>query len=667
MTTRRRVTSADLLSFKLAGEPRISPAGDMIVYSLAWTNQEQNKYASTLYSVKPGSEPVRLTNDDSDSHPEFSPNGKTLAFLSRRSGSSQVWLLPLEGGEAQQLTRIKGGVSQFSWLPEGEHLAIVANLTSEGIQAEDQPDDDKDPYVKYNEDVKVITELFYKLDGVGYFTERRPQLCIVGAADGSEARQLTFGPYRVGSLTGISPDGEHILFTSMRGEGYDREAWQQHLWSIPVEGGEPTLVAGGRLSVQSASFSPDGSQIAFTAAVAEEMGYDNVRLYVVGAAGGETREVAPGYDRTFANLALTDIAPAGQLPLTWSNDGSSIFAPVSLNGTVQLVKVNATSGDTEQLTTGDRVISTYSLDCRQGKAALAVADYLNPSDIYLFDLHSSTGQRLTEVNKELLAELELSQPERYTFQAESGPQVDGWVMKPVGFDPAKKTPAVLEVHGGPMMMYSCAFFFEFQLMASQGYAVIFTNPRGSQGYGEDFCKAIQYEWGNLDYADILAGLDAALQNNPWIDPERVAIGGGSYGGYMTAWAIGHTNRFKAAICGRPVIYWSAEVGTTDGGWLWMRRTKGVKPWVDDSWYKQQSPWTYVENMQTPVLIEVQEGDLRCPIEQGQMLYTALKFLDKAPVRFVRYPNEFHGMSRNGQPWHRVHRLNQIADWLQQYL
>ena len=667
MSAKRVVNEKDLLAFKLPGEPQISPAGDRIVYSTTWVNQDDNKYESTIYQVVPGQEPTRLTGSNSDSRPEFSPDGKTLAFLSRRSGSSQVWLLPLDGGEARQLTRIKGGVSQFKWFPDSQMLALLANITPTGIEPEEQKDDDSDPYIKYNRDVKVIDELFYKLDGVGYFSERRPQLCVMEVGEGSKPQQLTQHPYRVGSIADISPDGQEILFTSLRGENYDREAWQQHLWAIPVCGGEPEQLVGGEYGVQAAAYSPDGRQVAFVASFTKQMGYDNGRLYLQARAGGKEREVAPNYDRPFSSLSLTDLGAAGRLPLTWANDGQSIFAPASVDGAVHLVNVNITTGAVEQLTAGEQIIISYSFDKTQSKAVLTVGNFLNPSDIYMFDLATRSQQRLTEVNRELLAELELSEPVHYTFRAEDGPEVDGWVMQPIGFDPAKRYPAVLEVHGGPMMMYAYSFFFEFQLMTAQGYAVIFTNPRGSQGYGEAFCKAIQYEWGNLDYVDVMAGLESALAANPWIDPKRVAIAGGSYGGYMSAWAIGHTNRFQAAICSRPVIHWAAEVGTTDGGWRWMRRAKDVAPWVDDTWYRQQSPWTYMENMQTPVLIEVQEGDLRCPIEQGQMLYSGLKFLNKAPVKFVRYPDEFHGMSRNGQPWHRVHRLHMIADWLEQYL
>ncbi|NLW17819.1 MAG: S9 family peptidase, partial [Firmicutes bacterium] len=360
MSAKRVVQERDLLKFKLPGEPQISPTGDRIVYSTTWVNEKDNKYESTIYQVVPGQKPVRLTGCNSDSRPEFSPDGKTLAFLSKRSGSSQIWLLPLDGGEARQLTGIKGGVSQFKWFPDSQSLAFIANITPDGIEPEDKKDDDSDPFVKYNRDVKVITELFYKLDGVGYFSERRPQLCVIGVDEDAQPEQLTEHPYRVGSITDISPDGQEILFTSLRGKDYDREAWQQHLWAIPACGGEPEQLVGGEYSVRAAAYSPDGKQIAFVATFVKEMGYDNAKLYVQARQGGEPRLVAPDFDRPFAGVVLTDLGAAGSLPLVWANDGASIYAPASIDGAVYLAYVNLASGQMECLTAGEQVVIGYS-------------------------------------------------------------------------------------------------------------------------------------------------------------------------------------------------------------------------------------------------------------------------------------------------------------------
>jgi len=253
---------------------------------------------------------------------------------------------------------------------------------------------------------------------------------------------------------------------------------------------------------------------------------------------------------------------------------------------------------------------------------------------------------------------------RFKAQAPGGPEIDGWIMQPIGFAEGQRYPTILEIHGGPMAMYADAFFFEFQLLAAQGFGVVFSNPRGSQGYDEAHCMAIAKEWGNLDYKDLMAVLDTAIAENPWIDTERLGVTGGSYGGFMTNWIVGHTDRFKAAVTGRSICDWRMMVGTGDFGSYWIRKFDGVAPWVDDTHYKQQSPITYVGNVKTPILIEHQEGDLRCPIDQGMMWYTAIKYLNKAPVRFVTYPGEFHGMSRNGKPWNRIHRLGEIVSWVE---
>jgi dipeptidyl aminopeptidase/acylaminoacyl peptidase len=238
-------------------------------------------------------------------------------------------------------------------------------------------------------------------------------------------------------------------------------------------------------------------------------------------------------------------------------------------------------------------------------------------------------------------------------------------MKPAGFEAGKQYPAILYVHGGPMAMYGWTFFFEFQCLAAAGYAVIYTNPRGSQGYGQEFCSCIREDWGNLDYLDVMAGLDAALAAAPWIDRERLGIAGGSYGGFMTNWAVGHTDRFKAAVTQRSVVNEASSVGTSDFGYVDMA-SYPTRPWEDMTFYRGVSPLTFVEQIHTPLLIEHQEEDYRCPMEQAEQLYTALKVLRRT-VEFVRYPDSSHGMSRTGKPWLRVYRLRTIRDWFDRFI
>jgi len=660
----RRLQAEDLFAFKLAGDVQISPAGDRIVFVIRQLDKENNEYKSDIHMARVGAKPVRFTGGESDGSPRFSPDGNQLAFISRRSGQPQIWLMPVDGGEARQLTRIQGGVTEFCWAPDSRRIAFTAMLKDDGIQPEVKEEKEEDLLKKHTKKVKVITEFFHKLDGEGYFGERRPCLCVIDTLEEGEPRQLTFPPYRVSGLA-WSPDGSTILFEGRMGPDYDRNPAETHIYAISAEGGEARQISPDGLSCGGAAVSPDGRQVAFVGAPTEEMGYDVQGLYVAPLAGGAAARVDRNWDRSFCDETVTDLCPPSGGRLTWAPDGSAIYSVTSVNGTTQLVRVDLTTGAVTMLTRGDRQVYSFSLDTGCRRAALGVSTPLNPGEIYLLDLAEGTEERLTDVNGALLAELELSEPRRFKARAAGGPEVDGWVMKPAGFEEGTRYPTILYIHGGPMAQYGAAFFFEMQLMAAQGYGVVYSNPRGSQGYGASFCKAIRCDWGNRDYADVMAALDQAIAENPWIDPDRLGVTGGSYGGYMTNWIVSHTDRFKAAVTGRSVVDWRAMMGT--GDLIDFRETGGVPYWEDDTWYKQQSPITYVANVRTPILIEHQEGDLRCPLEQALIWYSAIKYLGKAPVRLVLYPEEFHGMSRNGKPWNRVHRLQEISNWFNQYL
>ena len=662
----RKVQVVDLLSFQLVGDVQISPVGDRVAFTVSRTDKEKNEYQSTIYMGTSGQEPYRFTGGDHDASPRFSPDGTKLAFISKRSGQPQIWVMDLMGGEARQLTRIQGGVEEMTWAPDSSRIAFTALLKGDGIQPEVKEEKEEDLFKKHTKRVKVITELFHKLDGVGYFGERRPSLCITGLAEDAKPVQLTTPPYMVDSVN-WAPDGQTLVFTSRMGPDYDLEPFQRSVYAIAAGGGDARLLTPPDLDCGGARVSPDGSTVVLIANHPADQGYGNGDLCLVPLAGGALKRIAAQWDRPFFNEGISDMpAPGAFAQFTWTPDGASIYTLSSLDGTTQLVRVDVASGEVKPVTSGDRLVYGFTMDSRCRHAALGISSPLNPGDLYVLDLKEGSEERLSKFNDALLSELELIVPQRFYAHAPEGPRVDGWLMKPHGCQEGTKYPTVLFIHGGPMAMYAATFFFEFQLIAAAGYGVVYSNPRGSQGYGEQFCKAIMVEWGKYDYADLMAILDQAILENPWIDTERLGVTGGSYGGYMTNWIVSHSDRFKAAVSGRSVVDWRAMVGSGDGGADWIKRF-GVAPWVDDTVYKQQSPITYVENVRTPILIEHQEGDLRCPIDQGMQWYNAIKFLGKAPVKFITYPEEFHGMSRDGKPWNRVHRLKEIAAWFDLYL
>jgi dipeptidyl aminopeptidase/acylaminoacyl peptidase len=659
----RPLEPEDLLRFRLPGQTALSKRG-RLAYVETWPDKETNENKTAIYTIRDGQR-VRLTAGDNDSQPAFSPDGTRLAFLSRRSGKPQVWILPLDGGEAWQLTKLRGGVDAFAWSPDGRRLGLIVPVGKEGLAPERPKDDEeKDLYKKFTAGVKVIDELFHKLDGVGYFRDEKPLVAVVDVAEGAEVRLLTEPPYRCEDVA-WSADGRYLYTVTRRSPDHDREPWRRQIWRIPVAGGAPERLTPEHLSAHLPTPSPDGRLIAFIGEDPDAHGYDNDRLFVIPADGGEVLELAHEHDRTFGNVAITDMPAPARPRLVWDEAGRTVSLLQSVEGSTRVVAVDVGSGELTVLASGERVI--YDFDRLGDRLVFAAGDPTFPGDVFEKDLTTGQETRLTALNADLLAEVYVARPRRYRARAGDGPEVDTWVLEPYGLRPGEKRPTVLEIHGGPMSMYGELFFFEFQLLAGRGYGVVYTNPRGSQGYGRAFCEAIRYEWGDKDYQDILAGLEEAIRREAWIDPERLGVAGGSYGGYMTNWIVGHTDRFKAAITMRSVVDWRAMVGTGDGGWNWMERAGGVPPWRDDTWYRQQSPITYVDNIVTPLLIEHQEGDLRCPIEQGEILYTAVKYLGKAPTRFIRYPDEFHGMSRNGKPWHRVHRFHAHLEWWRTYL
>jgi dipeptidyl aminopeptidase/acylaminoacyl peptidase len=670
---RRPLEPEDLFRLRLCGGVAIVPGSDVVFYVEKKARREDNDYRSRIMRVAPGEPPAAFTQGPDDHSPKVSPDGQWLAFLGKRGPSTQIWLMDLKtGGEARQLTDVAGGVEELTWRPDSAALAFVAWLDEQGIESEAARQErlkveDEDPFVRHTRGVKVIQEALHKLDGQGWYTKRRKQVAVIGIEPGARPVQLTEPPY---SHSGVSwtPDGSQVVFLGKRSADYD-SAIEQEVFVAAADGtGVPRkLVESPGLDVSAARISPDGTQVALLATRPDEIGYDNQRLYLSAWDDPEApRVVAGDWDRPFADVSVHDMpAPAGG-GMTWSPDSQSIYSLTSVDGAVQLARVNVGSGVVTLLTQADQVHHSYSVDPARGIAVLAATAPLDPSRVLRLNMATGDVTELATPNREVLADIALSEPRRFEARAEDGPALDGFLMEPVNREPGRRYPAILEIHGGPMMMYAQAFFLEFQWLAANGWGVVYSNPRGSQGYGFEFCRAIQKEWGNRDYADLMAALDVALREAPSIDPDRLGVAGGSYGGYMTNWIIGHTDRFKAAVTMRSVADWRGMVGSGDLGARWIRRP-GVAPWVDDTWYRQQSPITYVENIVTPLLIEHQEGDLRCPIGQGEMLYTAVKHVGKAPVKFVRYPNEFHGMSRNGKPWHRVHRLRELAGWFTQYL
>lgn len=630
-------------------DPQVSPDGRHIAYVVKTADQQdKTKYQSRIWLVETtGGEPRQLTAGPKvDSSPRWSPDGSQLAFTSNRAEGNQLFLICLAGGEARQLTKGKQSGTAV-WSPDGKQIAFTAKISSEqNVKPEEKSD------------VKVITRLHYKQNGEGFLDDRYSQVFVVDVASG-EQRQLTNGDYDCGGLS-WSPCSQFIAFSSNRTEDaeYNRKS---QIWVAPAAGGELRQVTTGEGPCVSPSWSPDGQQIAYLSHNREYSVATLNKIHVIPAEGGEAKVLTGSFDREVGNACGSDMVGSADPGLVWAADGQSISFLATDGARTKIYSV--TTGCCQTVTQVspevDQVI--YGMSWRGGIYGLAVTDPLLVGDIHV--LQNGQLRRLTDHNQQLLAELSLTSPRQFSCACE-GLTVEGWVMPPVGAKPDVLYPAVLEIHGGPHVAYGYTFMHEFHLLCAAGYAVVFCNPPGSQGYGQEFVAKTRLDWGGLDYRATMAALDHAISLGG-IDASRLGITGGSYGGYLTNWAITQTNRFRAAVTARSTCNRYSQFGTSDVGFGNGEYEFPGNPWDNPDGYLQRSPITYVRNVQTPVLLIHSEQDLRCPIEQGEQWYTALKWLRKEAT-FVRFPNENHELSRSGQPRHRTERLNHILDWFKKF-
>ncbi len=704
------LTAMDLLQLKFPADPHMSPDGEAVACTVHRVLPENDSYAADIFVYDVERERLdRFTRGDGrDVHPRWSPDGRLLAFLSDReiNGDScgrQLWMIPSGGGEALPVTRVEGGVNGYLWSPEGDRVAVTGRVDpEEGFRPVSDADEDDDGdmeklFSKYNRDVRHIRDIKYKADGEGFLQGKRGAVGVVDLdwdalvrGEMPDIRMVTSGPYDH-TAPCWSPDGEWLAVSACREEDADVQRFSD-IWVFAATGeGDARKITRSTGPASAPSWSPDGETIAYLGNEREiGGGYDNMRLWLADVRGlAEDEEefcltdLTSGHDVSFGDSSITDARFAGPTPpLTWESDGSRIYHLVSERGTTQVVGVEIASGHPSLHTAGDFVIYNAHIRPDLGRAAVTCADPGDPGMVGLVDIGSelmAAGTYADEVlegpaqggwqllyapNRPLLAERHVFTAERFAARAgEDAPQLDGWMILPE--DRGDDVPCILQIHGGPMAMYTGAFFFEFQLLAAAGYAVTFTNPRGSSGYGEDFRAAIEPGWGNLDYADLMALVDAALQRFACLDERHLGVAGGSYGGYMTNWIIGHTDRFRAAVTMRCVSNLYSFWGTSDIGFLWDERYDG-HPWEVPENYRQQSPITHMDNVSTPTLVVHSEEDHRCPVEQGEQVFATLK-KQGVETEFIRYPGESHGLSRGGGPWHRVHRLRSIREWFDRFM
>ncbi len=670
--TKRKVIAEDLLVIKLVSNPQVSPDGTKCVFTVKTIDSEKNRYLSHLWLADLLTGEVRqfTFGEVSDNEPRWSPNGSKIAFIRTdlKEKRSQIWLIRVDGGEAWQLTNLEeGSIGEPLWSPDGSKIAFTFRPT--------HPDWTQEVRKKRQETGKsnpprIITRLFYRLDGYG-FLDMRQHIWVCDAQTG-EAKQITDGDYDDYSPA-WSPDGSKIAFASNRSDDPEEKPHEVDIWLVSPEGGELEKVPTPTGYKGNISWSPNGDWIAYIGHESKDDPWKprNDKVWVVNLHTNEVRCLTETLDRDVGNATLSDMREAftgGGRPV-WNMESNRLFFTVSDRGNCHLYTADL-NGDWQPLTDGAMDIYAFSANKKASLFVLALSKPTLPGELFTLSLQSASVavatelQQLTRLNQDWLNKVQLSEPEEVWFESFDGTKIQGWLLKPPDFDPTQKYPLLLYIHGGPHAQYGNTFFHEFQLHAARGYIVFYTNPRGSMGYEEDFAAVIRGNWGDVDFKDIMAGADFAV-SLPYVDETRMAVAGGSYGGYMTNWIVGHTDRFRCAITDRSVANKQSMAGTSD----FPMKPNGY--WEGNFWDRteklwQQSPLRYVANVKTPLLIIHSEGDLRCPIGQAEELFAALKRLKKEVV-FVRYPQETsHGLSRSGPPDLRLDRLNRICEWLDKW-
>ena len=684
-TSTRNITIEDLYKYKPVSYPRISPDGKRIAFVVTATEERNYKYRTSIWMVSvEGGEAQQFTTGPANAHsPAWSPDGRWLAFVSEREGEAaskdekeqkklgkgkpQIWVIPTNGGEAQQVTFQQHGATSPVWSPDSQCI-----LFSSPVGPADEETEDGKPLPK----VRVIDRLWYRLDGVGYIYERRSHLFLIDA-HGGEAKQLTDGDWDDGEAA-WSPDGSRIAFTSSRTE----DRWRlptPDVYTLAINDGQAgalRCLTDGSLACSVPSWSPDGQTIAFLASLKlRSGGHTDIYTIAANAERGAATCLTWDFEGSFQDWTNSDIGDEHLAPApAWSSDGKTLYGLASHRGASRIFTLAAAAGgggagtgkQPQTLTPGEIHVRDFSVDHATNQVALLIGSPTRVQEIFVRPTAASGElRRLTSFNEELLGEMALSTPEYLPYTGVDGWPMDGWVMKPRDFDPSKKYPLIVEIHGGPSTQYGYGYFHEMQLLTAAGYVVLYTNPRGSIGYGRDFALAVRAAWGEKDSLDIMAGVDALLQKG-YIDEKRMGVTGGSYGGFMTNWLISHNDRFKAAVTDRSVVNLASDFGSGDFGWTFADDELEAVPWEDLEKYMRMSPITYVKNIHTPLLIIHSEQDLRCNIEQAEQLFAALKYMGRE-VLFVRFEGQSHGMSRGGHPKLRVERLKHILGWFEKYL
>jgi dipeptidyl aminopeptidase/acylaminoacyl peptidase len=712
---KRNITEKDLFDFVWIGDPQVSPDGSQVAFVRVTVNEKKEGYTTSIWTVPiaGGEEPHQLTKGDLDSVPRWSPDGKFLLFLraTEKNGKPdppQLAILPMAGGDSFVFTDLPKGAGNPSWGPDGKTIAFTSETNAEDLAKQEKKKSKEEELKKAGSgnaptgsgsptpatderesDVRLITRAIYRQDNEGYIDPKHPtHIWLVTAPHSADEkvkpRQLTTGRFDEENAI-WSKDGSQIYFTSRQLDEPYYELPRTDLYSVAA-GGKPTKITtidldtGGGPGSGGLSLSPDGKQVAFTAAATQPVNsYTQPDLWILDLLpNAKPRNLTASFDFDVPGFVIADSAPpraGGPNKPIWTADGRGLIAVYTKEGKANLalfdvpVAQDADPGTAgvHDLTSGNQGVMSYRALPDASKLIYVVSTPTRINDLFVLDRATpgATPTQLTHLNDQLLSKLNLTEPEEIWYDSFDGKRIQAWLQKPPNFDPHKKYPLILNIHGGPHVAYGHIFDHEFQWMAAKGYVVLYPNPRGSTSYGQEFGNVIQYHYPGDDYKDLMAGVDEAIKGG-YIDDKKLGVTGGSGGGLLTNWVVGQTRRFAAAVAQRDIASWedwwySADFTLFHPTWF------KVPPFEDPQEYRARSPINYMKNVTTPMMFILGEADYRTPPGAGgEEMFRALKFR-KIPTVMVRFPNESHELSRSGQPWHRVERLEHIVGWFDRWL
>ncbi|MBS0360409.1 MAG: S9 family peptidase [Proteobacteria bacterium] len=629
----RLFTGRDIFGLRAAGDPQVRPDGGAVAYVRTTQDIMADNGHASIWLVDPatGAQTPIADDDRANLRPVWSPDGKKLAYVSAGPGGAQLYVRWMDTGRSAKVANLLQAPSSVAWSPDGKTLAFIM-LEPVGPQPLGAPMAPP-PGAKWAEPLKIIDRVTYRRDGAGYIKPGYRHIFTV-SADGGTPRQLTFGKFDEGGQLSFSPDGKTLYFASNRQPNWEREAQETDIYSMPVEGGQLTRLTTRDGPDQAPTPSPDGSKIAYVGFDNHGYrGYENVRLYVMDKDGKNSHVLTGGLDRSVG--APTWAADGKSLYVDYADHGVTKVARVSLDGKVTDVASGLTSGaEMDRPYTGGE----FSVG-KNGLIAFTMGDANSPPDLGL--VRGGKTERVTHLNADLLADKTLAKTEALPVKSSfDGKPIDAWIVTPPNFDPSKKYPLILEIHGGPFSAYGPVFNTDDQLYAAGGYIVVYANPRGSTSYGDEFANTIDKNYPSHDYDDLMSVVDAAIAKGS-VDPGHLYVTGGSGGGLLTAWIVGKTDRFKAAASQKPVINWTSEVLTTDGYNFMATSWFGKMPWEDNAFYWKRSPLSLVGNVKTPTLLVVGTDDHRTPPSEAEQFFDALQ-LRGVPTAMIQVPGASHG-------------------------